>query len=859
MKSKFNLKPLSVVCLSLLLSACGGGGGGGGGDSSTPPPLPSQNQAPLANAGNTQTVDEQTQVTLQGTGTDSDGTISSFSWSQTSGTTVTLNNATSATATFTAPALPQNETLVFSLTVTDNQGATASDSISITVNYLNLPAAIAISGPEQADEQSTVTLISELVSNDIITGYKWQQTAGPVIEFSEDEQAQFQFKTPIILMTEGPQQITIQLSITTLDNQTTQAQLTTEVKPVNEPPKVQFQQAQIHEGSTSLLSLLVSDTDGSITNTQWTQLTGPTVAVLNSDIDSISFIAPTVIEHTPVSFKATVWDNEQQSTQIEFTNAIDNKLQFDTGPKTLLDSNAISLKPYYPVYADWDNDGDQDVIVIQQLQGQSGQIYYYRNKGDGTFITPPVKLANLKGSLQYDRPGVLAKLDLNNDNVPELLIGSYYGGALGWLDITQPSSEIVWIDQTQRAVLDIDVADINNDGLMDVYLNANGSIYWYANKGNAQFDSPVLLTTVPANAIGVKQTKMLFGDIDHDGKQDMIMANREGSLQVSWGQGNGVFDQPTAIAAVSAPSAVFAEDLNNDGRVDLLFTDNGFIDFDTSGIRYFLNQNNRSFSAHQDDSRDFVAAATMVDLDGDGNKALIISNRTGRIHPDGVWRSGHEVVRYNHFATAAQSKEVIYFEDGGFVVDDVQAIQLDLDAPLELTYAARYRDTFFYLDQQSQKSDWAKKSMTRVKTETGFARQSMIVIADLDQDGQEDMIAAGDSRLAVYKGPVSTNQDITTLVESDGVNLAEPTDNTPDFKQIAAIDWDSDGKLDLIATSLDRAYLYRQTENMAFAKGELLYTTSPTTLAFIDQLIPFDNHQFVLASRQFDFSNNQAS
>lgn len=90
------------------------------------------NQAPIANAGQNQTVSTSSVVTLNGSGSsDSDGSITGYSWTQVSGTAVTLSNASAPQPTFTAPATAGS--LVFSLTVTDNQGATSTDTVTITV------------------------------------------------------------------------------------------------------------------------------------------------------------------------------------------------------------------------------------------------------------------------------------------------------------------------------------------------------------------------------------------------------------------------------------------------------------------------------------------------------------------------------------------------------------------------------------------------------------------------------------------------------------------------------------------------------------------------------------------------------
>lgn len=80
------VKLLFVSLFSLGIISCGGGG-----SDSTPEQEP-VNQKPTANAGADQTVDEQTAVTIQGSGTDSDGSIASYSWEQTSGPQITLSN-----------------------------------------------------------------------------------------------------------------------------------------------------------------------------------------------------------------------------------------------------------------------------------------------------------------------------------------------------------------------------------------------------------------------------------------------------------------------------------------------------------------------------------------------------------------------------------------------------------------------------------------------------------------------------------------------------------------------------------------------------------------------------------------------
>lgn len=141
------------------------------------------NSAPVANAGSDQTVTTGTQVTLTGAAsTDSDGTIASHGWTQTSGPSVTL--AGSGVARTFTPSSPG--TYVFTLTVTDDDAATSTDSVSITVNVPNNVAPTANAGSDQSVVAgNTVTLTGSGSDSDgTIVSYAWTQASGPTVTLS---------------------------------------------------------------------------------------------------------------------------------------------------------------------------------------------------------------------------------------------------------------------------------------------------------------------------------------------------------------------------------------------------------------------------------------------------------------------------------------------------------------------------------------------------------------------------------------------------------------------------------------------------------------------------------------------------
>jgi choice-of-anchor B domain-containing protein len=93
------------------------------------------NQAPVASAGGSQTVQANANVTLNGDGSrDPDGDALTYSWVQTMGPNVALQNADAAVASFTAPDVTSDTLLRFELSVSDPGGLTAIATANVTVS-----------------------------------------------------------------------------------------------------------------------------------------------------------------------------------------------------------------------------------------------------------------------------------------------------------------------------------------------------------------------------------------------------------------------------------------------------------------------------------------------------------------------------------------------------------------------------------------------------------------------------------------------------------------------------------------------------------------------------------------------------
>jgi uncharacterized repeat protein (TIGR03806 family) len=126
---------LIFIAFTLVVAGCGGSSG-----SDDDPDEPPVNASPQANAGANQNVVEGTEVSLNASASsDSDGSITSYLWVQTNGPDVELLDGQTSLARFIAPAVDTTTSLVFRLTVTDDEGATATDDVVISVRDVDAP------------------------------------------------------------------------------------------------------------------------------------------------------------------------------------------------------------------------------------------------------------------------------------------------------------------------------------------------------------------------------------------------------------------------------------------------------------------------------------------------------------------------------------------------------------------------------------------------------------------------------------------------------------------------------------------------------------------------------------------------
>lgn len=134
------------------------------------------NTAPVANAGPDVTITQPTsQVTLSGSGTDANGTVTAYLWTKISGPAG--DNIVSPTSNSTRVRSLTRGVYYYELKVTDNGGATGRDTVMVTVNAPTNVAPLANAGVDQTLQLplTTVTLngTSSSDADGSIAGYQW--------------------------------------------------------------------------------------------------------------------------------------------------------------------------------------------------------------------------------------------------------------------------------------------------------------------------------------------------------------------------------------------------------------------------------------------------------------------------------------------------------------------------------------------------------------------------------------------------------------------------------------------------------------------------------------------------------------
>ena len=218
-----------------------------------------------------------------------------------------------------------------------------------------------------ADEQTAVSLVIDDVfdQDGTIASYAWSQVSGTSVVLTGANAENATFTAPTLISSET---LVFMVNVTDDLGGSTEKMLNVSVNPVNALPAANAGADQsVDEQSTVSLIGATSDSDGSITSTQWTQVSGTLVTLSGADTLSAGFVSPVVKVAEQLVFRLTVVDNEGGVTFDEVVvtvNPVNNPPLVSAGAdQTVDEQTAVTL-------AGTATDPDVDGVIMTTIWSQ---------------------------------------------------------------------------------------------------------------------------------------------------------------------------------------------------------------------------------------------------------------------------------------------------------------------------------------------------------------------------------------------------------------------------------------------------------------------------------------------------------
>jgi hypothetical protein len=272
-------------------------------------------------------------------------------------------------------------------------------------------------------------------------------------------------------------------------------------------------------------------------------------------------------------------DDQNSSYMLQKTSLhIDRQGIRQTNPGTFV--HAIA-------YADFDNDGDEDVFMSSGGGINPTPVEMYLNDGEGNFTLDLTIFQGEVPNLVHPRKALVS--DFNGDGLPDVFVIGHGYDQPPW-----PGEHPVLILSSPTGLQNVGglenyvgfqhggaSADIDADGDVDIFVVDTNQPFFLMNVGSGSFTYDT--QRLPGELTGRPLFTAELIDVDMDGYFDLLVAGHEHEgmqTTIYWGSNTWTYtaSNKTILPIVTGQGTVLdidAEDLDNDGDRDIVITRTG--------------------------------------------------------------------------------------------------------------------------------------------------------------------------------------------------------------------------------------------------------------------------------------------